>query len=99
MPITRNLAEALDHLSISDRPRKLWVDALCINQKDYSEKSQQIQKVKDIYARAKRVVVFIGVLGMVTQHLLQRLDSSEDEGKLPSRLSRWMDSQWLQGCC
>jgi len=92
MPITRNLAEALDHLSISDRPRKLWVDALCINQKDCSEKSQQIQKMKDIYARAKRVVVFIGVLGMVTQHLLQRLENLEDEDKLPSRLSRWTAS-------
>jgi len=92
MSITRNLAEALDHLSISDRPRKLWVDALCINQKDCSEKSQQIQKMKDIYARAKRVVVFIGVLGMVTQHLLQRLENLEDEDKLPSRLSRWTAS-------
>ena len=48
--------------------------------------------MKDIYARAKRVVVFIGVLGMVTQQLLQRLDNLEDEDKLPSRLSRWTAS-------
>jgi hypothetical protein len=92
MSVASNLAEALDHLSIRDYPCKLWVDAICINQKDKLEKSQQIQNMTDIYARAKRVVVWIGVLGLATQHLLYRLDNSENEEKLPSRLSRWTAS-------
>jgi hypothetical protein len=30
LSVTANLGEALDHLYDSDRPRKLWVDAICL---------------------------------------------------------------------
>jgi Heterokaryon incompatibility protein (HET) len=42
LSVTANLAEALNHLYDSDHPRKLWVDAICINQKDTPERSQQV---------------------------------------------------------
>ncbi|KAI0538038.1 HET-domain-containing protein [Xylaria digitata] len=40
-PVTRNLYEALRSLRLPDRGRRLWVDALCIDQSNYEEKNDQ----------------------------------------------------------
>jgi hypothetical protein len=58
--ITQNLYTALRHLRDQDYPRILWVDALCINQDDEEEKENQIPLMAEIYARARRVVVWLG---------------------------------------
>ncbi|PQE24876.1 heterokaryon incompatibility protein [Rutstroemia sp. NJR-2017a WRK4] len=60
--ITKNLASALRHLRYAYEPRVLWVDALCINQSDISERNQQIPQMREIYdvGGAKRVVVWLG---------------------------------------
>ncbi|KAI0411610.1 HET-domain-containing protein [Xylaria grammica] len=40
------------------RERVLWIDALCINQDDSQEKSEQVQLMRDIYHRASRVIAY-----------------------------------------
>lgn len=49
--ITPNLELAMRYLRRSSEERILWVDALCINQNDLVERSQQVLLMKDIYAR------------------------------------------------
>lgn len=49
--ITPNLEMAMRHLRRPSVERTLWVDALCINQHDLVERSQQVLLMKDIYAR------------------------------------------------
>ncbi|KAH8820736.1 heterokaryon incompatibility protein-domain-containing protein [Xylogone sp. PMI_703] len=58
--VTRNLSTALGALRLNDRPRFLWVDAICINQNDLEEKSKQIPLMRDIYASAKSVLLWLG---------------------------------------
>ncbi|KAH8602371.1 heterokaryon incompatibility protein-domain-containing protein [Bisporella sp. PMI_857] len=58
--ITRNLAIALKYFRYEDRPRVLWVDAICINQRDSHERSQQVLMMGSIYKQANRVVAWIG---------------------------------------
>ncbi|KAJ4390436.1 hypothetical protein N0V85_007218 [Neurospora sp. IMI 360204] len=58
--IQRNLAVALRALRYHDKPRTLWVDALCINQSDTNERDVQITRMADIYSLAPRVVVWLG---------------------------------------
>ncbi|KAI1567340.1 endo-polygalacturonase precursor [Pyrenophora tritici-repentis] len=58
--VTPNLHAALLHLRDTSFARILWIDALCINQKDDDEKSGQIQLMAQIYAVAKEVVVWLG---------------------------------------
>jgi len=41
-------------------PRVLWIDAVCINQADAAEKARQVQMMQRIYARAARVVMWLG---------------------------------------
>ncbi|KAN0102111.1 HET domain containing protein [Hyaloscypha variabilis] len=55
-----NLEIALRYLRHEKVERILWVDALCINQNDLIERSEQVQKMGDIYRKAKRVVAWTG---------------------------------------
>jgi hypothetical protein len=53
--ITRNLAIALPYLRNEDETRILWIDAICVNQQDLKERSQQVQRMADIYGESIRV--------------------------------------------
>ncbi|PMD48905.1 HET-domain-containing protein, partial [Hyaloscypha variabilis F] len=57
--ITTNLESALYQLGKKGYTR-LWVDAICINQDDKVEKSQQLLWMGSIYRRAKEVVAWLG---------------------------------------
>jgi len=67
--ITSNLDSALravakrrGHIDKKGRREeiKLWVDAVCINQDDNQEKSQQIRNMRQIYSRAEEVIAWVG---------------------------------------
>ncbi|KAK8075395.1 heterokaryon incompatibility protein [Apiospora hydei] len=57
---TPNFRDALLRFRLPDRPRRLWVDAVCINQKDEKEKGRQIPFMSMIYSGATRVLVWLG---------------------------------------
>ena len=56
----RNLKLALKYLRDENKPRVIWADAICINQDDKDEKTQQVGMLLDIYQRASQVVVWLG---------------------------------------
>ncbi|KAL2203445.1 hypothetical protein CC79DRAFT_1279122, partial [Sarocladium strictum] len=58
--VTTNLHDALTQLRLTDRPRTLWADALCINQADLDEKAQQIRIMHLIYRECRCCVVWLG---------------------------------------
>jgi len=60
VPVTRNLYAALQHLREDTDEVTLWVDALCINQMDNAEKSEQVSMMTEIYAYAKNTKVWLG---------------------------------------
>lgn len=47
--IAVNLAEALRHFRQRRRKRRLWADALCINQANVEEKGLQVSRMGQIY--------------------------------------------------
>ncbi|KAL2073025.1 hypothetical protein VTL71DRAFT_10349 [Oculimacula yallundae] len=61
LAVTQNLAIALPYLRLEQEPRVLWIDAICVNQEDLSERSSQVQRMANIYSRASRVVVWVGL--------------------------------------
>lgn len=58
--VTLNLYAALFRLRHHSFARLLWIDAICINQRDQSEKEQQIQFMATIYSHANCVIVWLG---------------------------------------
>ncbi|KAJ4388243.1 hypothetical protein N0V93_008850 [Gnomoniopsis smithogilvyi] len=59
--VGQNLKDALQHLRDSHRERVMWIDALCIDQSNDGEKSSQVALMGQIFARAARVVVWLGL--------------------------------------
>jgi len=68
--ITVNLDAALRHLRLPTQARRLWVDALCINQENVDERTRQVQYMRLIYKHAARVVVWLGLKSVGVEHAL-----------------------------
>lgn len=60
IPITSNCRDALKSLRHIYGGVTIWVDAICINQKDNEEKKTQLPLMGDIYTWAQTVFVWIG---------------------------------------
>lgn len=83
-----NLYRALQDLRTPHKARRLWIDALCINQSDDAEKGQQVQLMGNVYRSAERVVIWLGtgVLRSPSEQsrydtLLAMLESNTEKGK------------------
>lgn len=60
LSVGANLYAALLSLRYTSLERILWVDALCIDQTNITEKEQQIQLMAEIYAKARSVIIWLG---------------------------------------
>lgn len=61
MKITPIVDTMLRHLRSPSKTRFLWVDAICFNQSDESEKAHQVPQMGSIYKEAKDVRIWLGV--------------------------------------
>lgn len=59
-PIQENLAKALSSLTSKGLNGPLWIDALCIDQNNPTERSSQVMLMGDIYAGANEVIAWLG---------------------------------------
>ncbi|KAE8399492.1 ankyrin repeat-containing domain protein [Aspergillus pseudonomiae] len=80
-PVTQDLYEALQQLRSSDYGYTLWwIDLICINQNDISERYQQVSMMKDIFSMASEVVVWLGKdTPLPTEKEINYLPSLEDD--------------------
>jgi hypothetical protein len=60
LKVTSNLLAALKRIRRPQEARLMWIDAICINQADLDERSQQVAIMRDIYQKAARVVLWLG---------------------------------------
>ncbi|KAH6696658.1 heterokaryon incompatibility protein-domain-containing protein, partial [Leptodontidium sp. MPI-SDFR-AT-0119] len=76
--VSANLFEGLQRLRLPDQDRVLWIDAVCINQKNLTEKSAQVGLMFSIYLKAHRVVVWLGLATYDDAALFARFDANWD---------------------
>jgi len=72
--VTHNLLTALKRLQLPDEPRVLWIDQLCIDQENVSEREQQVNQMRDIYRNAVRAVAWLGDSDLNTLLLKETYD-------------------------
>lgn len=59
--ISRNLFCALQHLAAeNNEDRYLWIDQLCINQRDLIEKGHQVERMTQIYQKSAVTIIWLG---------------------------------------
>lgn len=60
LPVTRALLDVLRDIYEPQRRRRIWIDAICINQGDEKEKATQVKMMERIYKTAVNVLVWLG---------------------------------------
>lgn len=60
LEITDNLDVALRYIRTKQKPRMLWVDAICINQNDVLERNNQVQLMGQIYEGSLHGLIWLG---------------------------------------
>jgi hypothetical protein len=78
-PVTVNLHAALKHLQDRFLERIIWVDAVCINQKNSKGREQQVQLMAKIYSKAHRVIAWLGEETEDTKGALEDIRLAADE--------------------
>jgi hypothetical protein len=58
--VTKNLFEAMRALRSSTEDLVVWIDAICINQKDVLDRNEQVKRMRYIYESAAIVDVWLG---------------------------------------
>ncbi|KAK4445750.1 heterokaryon incompatibility protein-domain-containing protein [Podospora aff. communis PSN243] len=77
---------------LSEGPRYLWIDALCINQDDLAERAAQVSVMDRVYSQATQTVVWLGKADHETskaRRLLEKITQiPPDESKAISATAR-----------
>jgi hypothetical protein len=84
LAVTQNLYTALLHLRDHEIPRIIWADAVCINQANEEEKEHQIQFMAAIYAKASRVIVWLGEAQDESDRALESIRIAGEKSVEPS---------------
>ncbi|KAH7350605.1 heterokaryon incompatibility protein-domain-containing protein [Rhexocercosporidium sp. MPI-PUGE-AT-0058] len=72
--VTANLFAALEHIRDDTSAVTLWIDAICINQQDDMEKTEQVKMMKEIYDSSEHARAWLGPAGDGTDGALEELD-------------------------
>jgi len=61
LPVTANVHALLNQLlQRDDLNKKIWIDAICIDQNNLNEREQQVRLMKDIFSKASTTLVWLG---------------------------------------
>jgi hypothetical protein len=71
--VRENLWLFLDQMRKVRYKKKIWIDAICINQQNNGEKSHQVAMMGEIYSRATRVEIWLGPTKDATVRAMQKL--------------------------
>lgn len=71
IPLGANLDQALRSLRLRDQDRTIWIDAICINQADITERGHQVAQMGKIYESATAVTAWLGEASENSDHALQ----------------------------
>ncbi|KAI1422531.1 HET-domain-containing protein [Xylaria sp. FL1777] len=95
--IAANLHAALLRLRRLDykRPKTLWIDAICINQDDAIEKSNQVALMGDIYSSCRRVIIWIGEHDALTEYAFRGITYMASRSKAGEKIN-YYDWKYVQ---
>lgn len=91
--VTSNLHSALVALRKRHKHPLLWVDAVCINQRNKEEQSHQVSMMTQIYSQAKSVVIWLGPEADNSEHAISLLRDVSDIAHDPRAMNHLIASR------
>ncbi|OTA53075.1 HET-domain-containing protein [Hypoxylon sp. EC38] len=85
--ITKNCEATIRRLRLTGEDRILWIDAVCINQTDVYERSQQVGLMSQIYSTARACLVYIGEHRDNSEMAMRLIDRDHLPQELPKEMS------------
>ncbi|KAH8787774.1 heterokaryon incompatibility protein-domain-containing protein [Hyaloscypha finlandica] len=87
MSVTLNLEKALRQLRRSAQLGEIWIDAICINQADNSEKNHQVPLMRHIYS-ASNVFIWLGESDDHSDEFIRIMKKPRNEA-IPNHSDPW----------
>lgn len=78
--VTRNLHAVFRCLRHEKDPKILWIDAICINQKDTPERNAQVLLMREIYSGGAQIIIWLGDAREDSDKAMCFLDRAAAEG-------------------
>jgi hypothetical protein len=78
--VPSHVLDALNHLGLAWMDKKIWINAICINQEDGAEKAVQVAEMRRIYYQAEHVIVWLGVAEDDSDFLLDNIETFVEWG-------------------
>ncbi|KAI0412807.1 heterokaryon incompatibility protein-domain-containing protein [Xylaria grammica] len=74
--ITENLGAALRDIRDATRVRRIWADAICIDQRNIEERNQQVAMMGQIYFHANSTIIYLGPLEPHSEFVLRAVQEA-----------------------
>ncbi|KAF4952512.1 hypothetical protein FGADI_6747 [Fusarium gaditjirri] len=98
--VRANLLDALKSIRKPTEDLQLWVDAICINQSDLKEKSQQVAMMGETFKNAVGIISWLGPTKDDSDLAMDLMSDADDlESKLSSFSKSSRESQALFSLC
>jgi hypothetical protein len=97
--ITKNCLAALRNLRFESEVRKLWIDAICIDQTATQaaaqEKNHQLKLMGEVYAHAERVLIWLGQGDDRIVALMDRISRTDQLTDSPAAIAALVSNEWF----
>jgi hypothetical protein len=90
-----NLETALRNIRHHEEDRIFWIDAICINQKDEKERSNQVQLMRQIFSSARIVIAWLGEGDDESYNALSTLENLTHADIAEMAASKFKCQKWL----
>ncbi|RGP68911.1 hypothetical protein FSPOR_5117 [Fusarium sporotrichioides] len=98
--VRQNLSHALRNIRLPSEDVDLWVDAICINQADVAEKSNQVAMMEETFSNATSVIVWLGTAHSDSDIAMDWLsDPSTIQDRVSSHIRDSLEFQALVSFC
>jgi len=88
--ISKNCHSVLRRVRHETETRIIWIDAVCIDQKNLVERAEQVKLMPKIYSSAEKVMVYLGALkNEEVPHFRALFDYIEIHKDIPIALEYW----------
>lgn len=97
LAVRNNIVTMLRYLRLNTHCRYFWIDFICINQSDITEKETQVRQMGSIYADAAKVLVWLGPEPDVERHICEDEDLFYSNITVMKDLIRrsWFQRRWI----